>query len=195
MNDDSVSLYAAQCNDVEQMRNCLLTFDRKDPAAIKKAIQNVTLLRVYHQLERIVRFTEMLDQIEDRIYQSIQAKLDNSDPDDESMWLTLIPIQERLQKTMVESHKLLEPYLSMEQLSALEIPQQQEDPTKSFASMILDQQGREKVRTGVQSLLNVINTFDSNAVDVTDKETVQSEAQKALEQIRAQNESNKEVNE
>ena len=180
---DGVSLYAAQTNDVEQMRNCLLTFDRKDPNAIKKAIQNVTLLRVYHQLERIVRFTEVMDQLEDRIYQSIQAKLDNADSDDENMFLTLIPIQERLQKTMVESHKLLEPYLTMEQLTVLEVPTQ-EDPTKAFASMILDQESREKVRTGVQSLLQVINTFDGQAADVTDKQSVQSEAQKALAELQ-----------
>ena len=183
---DGVTLYGAQCNEVEQMRNCLLTFDRHDPDAIKKAIQNVTLLRVYHQLERIVRFTEMMDRIEDRIYQSIEAKLDNSDPDDENMFLTLIPIQERLQKTMVESHKLLEPYLSMEQLTVLEVPQP-DDPTTSFASMLLNQQSREKVRTGVQSLLNVINTMDSASVtDTSTKEDIQNEAQKALQEIQKQ---------
>lgn len=82
---DNLSLYAAQCNDVEAMRNQLLTFNKTDPNAARKAIQNVTLLRVYHQLERIVRFTEMMDKIEDRIYQSIDAKLTNSDPDDDSL--------------------------------------------------------------------------------------------------------------
>lgn len=187
---DTLALYSAQAKDVEQMRDCLLTFDRKDPNAIRKAIQNVTLLRVYHQLERIVRFTDMMDQIEERIYQSIQAKLDNSDPDDESLWLTLIPIQERLQKTMVESHKLLEPYLSMEQLTALEIEAPQEDPTKSFTTMILDQESREKVRTGVQSLLQVINTLDGTAQDVTNKQAVQSEAQKALKELQKQSKEN-----
>ena len=180
---DGLSLYAAQCNDVEAMRKQILSFNQNDPAAARKAIQNVTLLRVYHQLKRIIRFTEMLDKLEDRIYQSIDAKLDNSDPDDDSMWLTLIPIQERLMKSMIESHKLLEPYLKMEQLSALEVPQT-DDPAKSFTSMIMEQESRERIRTGVQSLLNVINTFDSTATDVTEKETVQNEAQKALEVLQ-----------
>lgn len=180
---DGLSLYAAQCNDVEAMRKQILSFNQSDPAAARKAIQNVTLLRVYHQLKRIIRFTEMLDKLEDRIYQSIDAKLDNSDPDDDSMWLTLIPIQERLMKSMIESHKLLEPYLKMEQLSALEVPQT-DDPAKSFTSMIMEQESRERIRTGVQSLLNVINTFDSTATDVTEKETVQNEAQKALEVLQ-----------
>ena len=180
---DGTSLYAAQCSDVSRMRELLLTFNKNDPKAGLKACQNITLLRVYHQLERIVRFTEMIDKIEDRIYQSIDAKLANSDPDDETMWLTLIPIAERLQKVMVESHKLLEPYLNVEQLSALEVPVE-EDPTKSFTTMILDQESREKVRTGVQSLLAVINTLDSeqrNQSEVQSK--VQSEAQKALAEL------------
>ena len=73
----------------------------------------------------------------------------------------------------------------MEQLTVLEVPTQ-EDPTKAFASMILDQESREKVRTGVQSLLQVINTFDGQAADVTDKQAVQNEAQKALAELQGQ---------
>ena len=186
---DSLSLFTAQCNDVEKMRDCLLSFNRNDPNAARKAIQNVTLLRVYHQLERIVRFTEMLDRLEDRIYQSIDAKLANSDPDDETLWLTLIPIMERLQKTMVESHKLLEPYLNVEQLSALEVPQEQ-DPATSFTSMILDQESREKVRTGVQELLSVIHRLDDAALIQSQSEgqsegqsKVQSEAKLVLAEL------------
>ena len=180
--NNTLDLYSAQCNDVDQMRNQLLTFNRNDPNAAKKAIQNVTILRVYHQLERIVRFTEMIDKLEDRIYQSIDAKLDNSDPDDDSMWLTLIPIVERLQKTMVESHKLLEPYLNAEQISSLEMPKE-EDPTKAFTTMILNQESRERVRTGVQSLLAVINTFDADAAEVIEKQAIQNKAQEALSQL------------
>lgn len=188
--DNSLSLFAAQSRDVEEMRNQLLTFNKTDPNAARKAIQNVTVLRVYHQLERIVRYTEMMDQIEDRIYQSIQAKLENSDPDDDSIWGTLIPIQERLQRMMIESHKLLEPYLTMEQLTALEVPKE-EDPATSFTSMILDQESREKVRTGVQQLMSIINTIDSPNVTVSDVTSVQNKAQAALEQLSKAGEPNK----
>ena len=121
-----LDLYAEQTRDVEAMRASLLKFRKDDPNAARKAMQNITILRVYHQLERIVRYTSMIDKIEDRIYQSIDAKLDNSDPDDDSLWQTLIPIQERLQKMMIESHKLLEPYLNIEQLTALDVPKEED---------------------------------------------------------------------
>lgn len=186
---DNNSVLLQQMSDVQQMRDNLFSFNRTDPNAARKAIQNITLLRVYHQMERIVRYTELMDQLEDRLYQSIQAKLANSDPDDETLFLTLIPIQERLQKAMIESHKLLEPYLNMEQLSALEIPVQ-EDPADSFTSMILDQESREKVRTGVQELLAVINTVDASQADTKDKEAVKDKAQEALAQIESQEDNN-----
>ena len=180
----SLDLFNEQVHDVDSMRRNLLSFDKSDPNAARKAIQNVTLLRVYHQLERIVRYTEMMDRLEDRIYQSIDAKLLNSDPDDADLYLQLIPIQDRLQKMMIESHKLLEPYLAMEQLAALNVPKD-EDPANSFTSMLLEQESREKVRTGVQQLMAIINTIDSTAIEVQEdsKETVQSKAQEVLAKI------------
>ena len=179
-----LDLFNEQVHDVDSMRRNLLSFDKSDPNAARKAIQNVTLLRVYHQLERIVRYTEMMDRLEDRIYQSIDAKLLNSDPDDADLYLQLIPIQDRLQKMMIESHKLLEPYLAMEQLAALNVPKD-EDPANSLTSMLLEQESREKVRTGVQQLMAIINTIDSTAVEVKEdaKETVQSKAQEVLANI------------
>ena len=181
----SLDLYSEQAKDVAAMRTSLLNFKKTDPNAGRKAIQNVTILRVYHQLERIVRYTEMIDKIEDRIYQSIDLKLANSDPDDEDLYFTLIPIMERLQKMMIESHKLLEPYLEMEKLAALEVPQDN-DPTTSFTAMLMEQESREKVRTGVQELMAIINTFDSSSSDVSDedkKEQVQNKAQEALNNL------------
>lgn len=180
----SLDLLAEQTRDIDNMRRCLLSFNKHDPNAARKAIQNVTLLRVYHQLERIVRYTDLIDKLEDRIYQSIDAKLMESDPDDPDIYTTLIPIQERLQKMMIESHKLLEPYLSMEQLSALEVPKQ-DDSIDNPKTLLLEQESREKVRTGVQQLMSIINTFDSTAQegDDIDKESVQSKAQEALAKL------------
>lgn len=181
----SLDLLSEQTKDVENMRRALVSFDKTDANAARKAIQNVTLLRVYHQLERIVRYTDLIDKLEDRIYQSIDMKLANSDPDDEDLYFTLIPIQERLQKMMIESHKLLEPYLAMEQLAALEVPQQEADPANSFASMLLEQESREKVRTGVQELMSIINTIDTTAKaePQAQVESVQSKAQEALSKL------------
>lgn len=184
MMHDNMSVYAQQTSDVQQMRDQLFSFNRSDPNAARKAIQNITLLRVYHQLERIVRYTDLMDQLEDRLYSSIQAKLMNSDPDDETLFLTLIPIQERLQKAMIESHKLLEPYLNMEQLSALEVTPN-EDPANSFTNMILDQESRERVRTGVQELLAVINSVDAQSASEDEKQVVKNKAQEALTKLES----------
>ena len=185
-----IDLYNSQARDVEAMRNSLLSFNRNDPMAARKAIQNVTILRIYHQLSRIVRFTEMMDKIEDRIYQSIDAKLENSEPDDDSLWFTLIPIQERLQKVMVESHKLLEPYLNMEQLATFEV-EPAEDPTNAFASMILDQESREKVRTSAQEVLAAISAMDTlnqseENTSQPQENTTQSKAAEVLAKLESE---------
>ena len=186
---DDLAIYVEQTKDVENMRKLLLSFNKSDPAAASKAIKNVTLLRVYHQVESIVRYTEMIDKIQDRIYQSIDMKLANADPDDDGLWFTLIPMVERLQKNMIESHKLLEPYLSMEQLSSLEVPQQ-DDPSTSFTTMILDQESREKVRTSAQQVLAAISAIEQLPEDEKQKElaTVQSKAQEAIQNLQKQEE-------
>lgn len=186
---DDMSLLVEQMNDVSSMRSALLSFPKSDPQAAVKAIRNVTLLRVYHQVERIVRYTEMCDKIEDRMYQSINAKLDNTSPDDESLWYTLLGIQDKMQKIMIESHKLLEPYLSLEQLQALEVPQQA-DPADSFTSMILDQESREKVRTSAQQVIAAISMLDSMPAEQKQQEisAVQNKAQEALASLQNTNE-------
>lgn len=179
---NSLSLLAAQSNDVSNMRATLLSFNKSDPQAAVKAIKNVTILRVYHQLERIVRYTEMMDKIEDKMYQSIEMKLQNADPDDEDLWLTLIPMQERLQRMMVESHKLLEPYLDIEALSSLEIPEQA-DPAASFTSMILDQEAREKVRTSVQTILAELDHISEVEANSEEISAVQNKAAEAIAEL------------
>lgn len=177
----ATDLYAEQAKHVQSMRTELVSFQKNDPAAAFKAIKNITILRVYHQLSRIVKYTELMDRLEDRIYESINMKLDNADPDDEDIYFTLIPIQERLQRMMIESHKLLEPYLNLEQLATFEVPQQQ-DPSQAFTSMILDQESREKVRTSAQELLAAIATLDEVPTQ-EDTASVQSKAAEALAKL------------
>lgn len=182
---DDLALFSEQARDIQNMRAALLNFDKRDSQAAAKAIKNVTLLRVYHQVESIVRYTEMIDKLQDRIYQSIDAKLLNSDPDDENLCFTLIPLVERLQKNMIESHKLLEPYLNFEQLNSLEIPETT-DPADSFTSMILDQESREKVRTSAQQVLAAITALEHIPEDQRQLElsAVQNKAQEAIASIK-----------
>ena len=97
-------LYDRQKQDVAKMRASLLSFDGNDPMSARMALQNITIMRVYHQISRIIRYTEMMDKIEDKLYESIECSLDAMDSANPSTWLALLGVQEKLQKAMIESH-------------------------------------------------------------------------------------------
>lgn len=158
---DSVDSYVNQFNDIQDMRYALQTFNKNDPQSIKKALQNITVLRIHHQLERIIRYTHMMDKIEQKMYDSIDATLDGMDDYNEQTWIKLASLQEKLQRSMIESHKLIEPYLNMEELTIVD-QQQSEDPNSSFAAMILDQESREKLRTSAQQVLSIIDSQEGS---------------------------------
>lgn len=154
------SLYDKQKKDVANMRASLLSFNSENPMSAKTAITKVTALRYYHQLSRIVRYTEMMDRIEDKLYSAIDHKLDTIDPTDENAWMVLMTMQGKLQESMIESQKLLKPYLDMDNLSFVEIPA--EPTSESFGAMIMDQDSREKLRNGAQSVLDALNSMDGD---------------------------------
>jgi len=149
-----VDLFVNQCSDTDDMRSTLLSFNRSDPNAARKALQNITILRVYHQVSRIVRYTSIMDKLEDKMYQSIGSQIDNSDPDDPDTWRTLLTLQTRLQENMIQSHKLLEPYLNFESLNFTEIAP--EPNIVEADAMILDRDSREKLRNSAQQVLQAL---------------------------------------
>ena len=150
-----VDIYAQQLEDVANMRTSLLAFDRTDPLAAKKALQNITVLRLHHQLSAIIRYTEIIDKLQDKLYTAIDHQLDELDEYDENTWKILMTMQSRLQETMIESHKLIEPYLKMETMAVVDV-QPVEDPQETFASMILNQESREKLRTQAQAVIAML---------------------------------------
>ena len=152
-----VDIYAKQMKDVAGMRTSLLSLSTSDVNTARRAIHNITVLRLYHQLARIVRYTEMIDKIEDKMYESIDNTLNDMDTFDESTWMKLSALQERLQRSMIESHKLLEPYLNFEELQSVPEDIIDADPQNSFAAMMIDQQSRDKIRTSAQALLAVLD--------------------------------------
>lgn len=182
-----LDLYANQCRDVSNMRASLLSCNKADPDSARRALQYITVQRVYHQMSRIIRYTEMLDKIEDKMYESIELDLNNMDSADPMTWKTLVNLQAKLQESMIESHKLLEPYLKMETLTTIELPK--DDPNDTFTAMILDQQSREKLRTSAQEVLAAIATVDSQE-PAKSAASVQNSAQEALKHL---NESETEV--
>lgn len=177
-----LDLYVNQCRDVSNMKTSLLSCNKNDPDSARRALQFITVQRVYHQMSRIIRYTELVDKIEDKMYESIDMDLDNMDSADPNTWRTLLSLQTKLQESMIESHKLLEPYLKLETLTTIELPK--DDPNDTFTAMILDQQSREKLRTSAQEVLAAIASVDS-AVGETPKEPVdvKNSAQEALRHL------------
>ena len=143
-------LYQKQKEGVAKMRTSLLACS-DDPITTKQAIQNITTMRVYHQIARIIKYLEMMDKLEDKLYASIDATIDNANENSPSTWMMLLSIQERLQKTMIESHKLLQPYLDIQEFSVVELTAQSVD--ESSRSILLNADSRDKIRSSAQAAL------------------------------------------
>lgn len=148
-------LIAKQKEDVASMRASLLCCST-DPTTAVQAMNNITVLRVYHQIARIIRYLEMMDKIEDKLYECIDYRLDNLTVTSPSAWDTLLTIQERLQASMIASHKLLQPYLNVKEfsLSSL-VPTVSSAEPYSTASMI-PKESRDKVRSKAQEVLTML---------------------------------------
>lgn len=112
--------YQRQKEGVAKMRTSLLACTEENGVSIRNTIEAITAMRIYHQLMRIIKYTEMMDKLEDKLYRSIDIVLDNN-PDDAATMLMLLKIQEQLQKSMIDSHKLLQPYLDLRNFFNLEV--------------------------------------------------------------------------
>lgn len=163
-------LYMKQQQDVAAMRASLLAFSSGDPTSARLAVQKITAMRFYHQLSRIIRYTDMMDKIEAKLYESIDRSLERMNSDSPATWMQLLTIQERLQKSMIESQKLLQPYLDLESLSFVEVPQAAEEV--SFGAMLMEQESRDRLRSSAQAVLAAIQaseTVESETVEDGDE--------------------------
>ena len=89
----------------------------------------------------------MMDKIEDALYASIDRTLENIDSTPGPMAMaTLLTLQERLQTNMINSHKILEPYLTI-------VDQVDMMPEEIEPDEIYDRPTRDKVRSAAQLLL------------------------------------------
>ena len=106
-----------------------------------------------------------MDKIEAKMYRELDAQLA-----DES-WVgmdalgALISIQERLQKVMVDSQKLLDPYMDIQQFMIVDVETQAEEDN-SFGAKILDQTSRQNIRESAQQILTLLeNTSEQENND------------------------------
>lgn len=147
-------LYRAQQEGVGRMRAALLACSFDDLLSCRHAINQITVLRIYHQVSRIIKYLALMDKLEDKMYQSIEATIDRSSPDSATTWVTLLKIQEQLQKNMIDSQNLLKPYLNEDTFAIVDdIPQ---GSTTSGTRDIIDAQSRENLRASSQKILDAI---------------------------------------
>ena len=134
---------------IDQMRSIYVNFNKGEPNAAKRAMQNLTVLRIYHQMGRIIKFTEAMDALEDKLYDSMLMNIGQMDSADPATLMMLLKVQAQLQETMVQSQLLIKPYLDMD-IEAIAPPQEFEE---SFGATIISQESRNNIRTGAQALL------------------------------------------
>lgn len=149
-------LIEKQRRDVAEMRTSLLTCD-VDTKLAGSALKKVAVLQVYHQLSRIIRYTEMCDKIEDKLYESIDSNLDRLDSDNAYAMNTLLTLQERLQKILIESNKLFAPYLDLSKFVEDATMDVVSDDTSSTSTFNLDATSRERLRNSANQVLLELN--------------------------------------
>ena len=156
-------LLQEQLSLVAQMRSTLISCNKSDAASAKRAMQNITVLRVYHQVGRIVKSTEVMDYLEDKLYDSIIANIGEMDSFDPATMLTLLKVQSQLQETMIQSQQLLKPYFELDMESLLPAPELEET---SFGVAIISQESRNNIRTGAQALLTELKKANPDLPDI-----------------------------
>ena len=152
-------LIVKQKEDVANMRaSLLLCSSNSDLDTVTTALNNITIMRIYHQLSRIIRFTEMMDKIEEKLYDSIDSFISFADVDDSDTWKTLLFIQEKLQSTIIDSHKLLAQYLESPALNADILTLTNNTVNADNTNMLtIDKDSRNRLRDSAQQILVELN--------------------------------------
>lgn len=149
-------LYSVQKEGVGKMRTSLLSCIHDDTGLLtSKAINSITVMRVYHQLARIIRYLEIMDKLEDKLYESMEYNIENCDPHSMDTLNMLIDIQAKLQKSMIESHKMLQPYMDLQDMSVVDlmssttsVQNNDDNPIK-----IMSPESRDRIRTSAKNLI------------------------------------------
>lgn len=155
-------LIAKQKEDVANMRASLLLCSETDAEAVTTALNRITILRVYHQLSRIIRFTEMMDRIEVKLYESLNSYIDTADEYDDKTWQTLLIVQKQLQTAIIESHKILEPYLLTPSLNADNLTALNNTIDSEGSDISIDKDTRNHLRSVAKQILEELDSGESS---------------------------------
>lgn len=147
-------LLRQQKEDVSRMRTSLLACNISKESA-RSALQTINVTRAYHQLNRIIRYTELMDKLEEKLYSSIEYYVDNASPESTATWMMLLNIQEKLQKNMIDSMKLLQPYMDNMQQLTEELTIDVEDNKQK--ALPFNAETREHLRDSAKRVLMELN--------------------------------------
>lgn len=154
--------------DVEKMKTSLLACTDENGITAKGGMQLMIAARVQHQMKRIIKYLELMDKLEAKLYAAVEQQIDALDPTRVYTISLLMDYQERLQKSMIESHKLLQPYLSIESFSSLDLTltaASSTTPTSSGIIDILPPESRDRLRTKAQAIvMELQKEAEENAV-------------------------------
>ena len=142
-----------QKQDVAAMRTSLLA-SHMDPSLTTTSMKNIAVLRVYHQMNRIIQYTELMDKLEAKLYEALDYQIENADVTRPTTWMQLLHVQEQLQKNMIESQKLLQPFLD---LTAYTADNAEVIDTQAENTIALDANSREKLRNTARAVLHQLN--------------------------------------
>lgn len=150
------AIRSVQREDVARMRTSLLSCSIENPISTKIALQQITILRIHHQISRIIRYLDLMDKLEEKLYDSIENTIDRASTEDPGTWMMLMRTQERLQASMIESHKLLQPYLDISDFSITELlPESSE--SADATTLLIPSESRETIRNKAQAVLLALN--------------------------------------
>ena len=162
--DDLVNpILREQVEQAAQMRDALLVCRQSNLRTAKGALQNIAVLQVYHQVARIIRYTEVMDRLEDKLYSSIDANLSQMDDFDPATMMMLVKVQGDLMKSMVLSQELLKPYMDID-LEAL-APMKDVTEDSSFGAALIPKESRNAIRSGAQALLTELTKNSAPATE------------------------------
>lgn len=155
-------LLKEQKNQVDQMRSTYMSLGSSDASLAKRSMQRIVVMQIYHQIGRIIKFTDLMDRLEDKLYDSIDSNLSSMDSFDPATMVMLLKVQSELQETMIKSQLLIKPYLSMNLDEIAPVPEMEET---SFGAAIISQESRNNIRTGAQALLTELRKTENFPVD------------------------------
>ena len=153
---------------VQRMRASLLSCFHEDGSLSSRAINQITAMRIYHQVARIIKYLDIMDKLEDKLYESIEKTLDTCDSADPDTLELLLKTQERLQKSMIESHKLLQPYMELQDMSVVDLMSVSStvDTASTGGIKILSPESRDKLRVAARAAVDSIGEVPPVPPDV-----------------------------